>query len=116
MVYEGWEVAHEGLCVDRLLGKGFSSLVMGCSSLGICYKSSTTRKVSRRLLPEAEWEENDEEQLPPDELPYGHPDRPQPPIDLSKIGRLRSLLSEMDNELCFVIIFRLSVKTGCKTS
>ena len=22
-----------------------------------------------------EWEENDEEKLPPDELPYGHPDR-----------------------------------------
>ena len=22
-----------------------------------------------------EWEENDDEKLPPDELPYGHPDR-----------------------------------------
>ncbi len=30
-----------------------------------------------------QWEE-DEEPIPPDELPEGHPDRPQPPIDFSK--------------------------------
>jgi hypothetical protein len=34
-----------------------------------------------RLL--EQWEE-DEEPIPPDELPEGHPDRPQPPIDFSK--------------------------------
>ena len=35
-----------------------------------------------RLLDQ--WEE-DEEPLPADELPEGHPDRPQPPIDFSKL-------------------------------
>ena len=30
-----------------------------------------------------QWEEDDEP-LPPDELPEGHPDRPQPQIDISK--------------------------------
>ena len=30
-----------------------------------------------------EWEENDDEEIPPDELPYGHPDRPQPPLSFS---------------------------------
>ena len=27
-----------------------------------------------------EWEENDDDIIPPDELPYGHPDRPKPPV------------------------------------
>ena len=35
-----------------------------------------------RLL--EQWEE-DEEPLPADELPEGHPDKPVPPIDLSKV-------------------------------
>jgi len=35
-----------------------------------------------RLLDQ--WDE-DEEPLPPDELPEGHPDRPQPQLDLSKL-------------------------------
>ena len=35
-----------------------------------------------RLLDQ--WDE-DEDPLPPDELPEGHPDRPQPPIDFSKL-------------------------------
>ena len=30
-----------------------------------------------------EWEDNDEDKLEPDELPYGHPDRPARPLDLS---------------------------------
>ena len=34
-----------------------------------------------RLLDQ--WEE-DEEPIPPDELPEGHPDRPVPPMDFSK--------------------------------
>ena len=36
----------------------------------------------QRLL--AQWEE-DEEPIPPDELPEGHPDRPIPPVDFSKL-------------------------------
>ena len=35
-----------------------------------------------RLLDQ--WEE-DEEPIPPDELPEGHPDRPVPPVDFSKL-------------------------------
>ena len=35
-----------------------------------------------RLLDQ--WDE-DEDPLPPDELPEGHPDRPQPPVDFSKL-------------------------------
>jgi len=35
-----------------------------------------------RLLDQ--WEE-DEEPIPPDELPEGHPDRPRPPVDFSKL-------------------------------
>merc|ERR1711994_1206342 len=36
----------------------------------------------QRLLDQ--WEE-DEPPIPPDELPEGHPDRPIPPVDMSKI-------------------------------
>merc|ERR1711992_466667 len=35
-----------------------------------------------RLLDQ--WDE-DEEPIPPDELPEGHPDRPVPPVDFSKL-------------------------------
>ena len=31
-----------------------------------------------------EWDK-DEEPIPPDELPDGHPDKPRPPLDISKI-------------------------------
>ena len=31
-----------------------------------------------------EWEENDDDIIPPDELPYGHPDRPKPPDHMTK--------------------------------
>ena len=37
----------------------------------------------QRLLDQ--WDE-DEEPIPPDELPEGHPDRPIPPVDFSKIN------------------------------
>jgi len=58
---------------------------------GLCKKPEGKRKKSlndytdadlERLLDQ--WEE-DEEPIPADELPYGHPDRPQAAMDLSKL-------------------------------
>ena len=33
-----------------------------------------------------EWEKNDEDKIPEDELPYGHPDRPQKSFKLEDIN------------------------------